>query len=222
VGAASSATAAASSASAAFDRATSADASKSAAQTAKDQAVAAADGFSVGTVTTVPPTTPASAQITGTAPARVISFSIPRGVTPAPSIGTVTTGLPQANPGPQGNGGPQGIQGPSGDMVPVAGPGVATGTVTLISSDLPTTRIWSLTGNVTLVLPTPGATKSGTITLVLTQDATGSRTITWPAGVKWPDGIAQQPAAAANSTSVIHLLWTGTMWLGLLGGKSFA
>jgi hypothetical protein len=75
---------------------------------------------------------------------------------------------------------------------------------------------------VTLVLPTPGATKSGTITLVLTQDATGSRTITWPAGVKWPDGIAQQPAAAANSTSVIHLLWTGTMWLGLLGGKSFA
>jgi hypothetical protein len=74
-----------------------------------------------------------------------------------------------------------------------------------------------------MTLPTsPVSLQSGTITLVLQQDATGNRTITWPVGVKWPDGIVQQPAAAANSISVIHLLWTGTQWLGLVGGKSFA
>jgi hypothetical protein len=118
----------------------------------------------------------------------------------------------------------QGPQGTNGDMSPVSGPSNATGTITLVEADLPSTRLRTLTGNVTYVLPTPVATpaKSGTITLVLTQDATGGRTVTWPASVKWPDGIAQQPAAAANSVSVFHLLWTGAAWLGVLGGKSFA
>lgn len=117
----------------------------------------------------------------------------------------------------------QGPQGAAGDMSLVAS-GNITGTVTLTEAMLPSTRLNTLTGNVTFVLPTPVATpsRSGTITLVLTQDATGNRTVTWPASVKWPDGIAQQPAVAANSVSVIHLLWTGAAWYGLLGGKSFA
>jgi hypothetical protein len=81
-----------------------------------------------------------------------------------------------------------------------------------------------LSANVTsMALPTsPIALQSGTVTLVLTQDATGGRTITWPVGVKWTDGIPQQPATGANTVSVFHLLWTGTQWLGMLGGKSFA
>jgi hypothetical protein len=118
----------------------------------------------------------------------------------------------------------QGPQGAVGDMSLVVGPGNISGTVTLTEADLPSTRLRTMTGNVTFVLPTPVATpaRSGTITLVLTQDATGNRTITWPASVKWPDGIAQQPAAGPNTVSVIHLLWTGAAWLGLLGGKSFA
>jgi hypothetical protein len=118
----------------------------------------------------------------------------------------------------------QGPQGAPGDMSLVVGPANISGTVTLVEADLPSTRLRTLTGNVTFVLPTPVATpaRSGTITLVLTQDATGNRTITWPSSVKWPDGIAQQPAAAANSVSVIHLLWTGAQWLGMSGGKSFA
>jgi len=60
------------------------------------------------------------------------------------------------------------------------------------------------------------------VSLVIRQDATGGRTITWPAAVKWSDAIPQQPASAANSKSVIHLMWDGADWLGLLGGKSFA
>jgi hypothetical protein len=116
----------------------------------------------------------------------------------------------------------QGPQGVAGDQAPVVGPANISGTVTLVSSDLPSTRLRTLTGNVTFVLPTPSSNTSGTVTLVLTQDATGGRTITWPASVKWPDGIAQQPAAGANTLSVIHLLWTGANWLGMLGGKSFA
>jgi hypothetical protein len=115
----------------------------------------------------------------------------------------------------------QGPQGEAGDLV-----GVTTGTwggsVTL--DKYPQTYISTLSANVTsMALPTsPIALQSGTVTLVLTQDATGGRTITWPVGVKWTDGIPQQPATGANTVSVFHLLWTGTQWLGMLGGKSFA
>lgn len=116
----------------------------------------------------------------------------------------------------------KGEQGLPGDQVTVAGPANVTGAVNLTAAAYPSTRLWTLTGNVTLTLPTPSALTSGTITLVTTQDATGGRTITWPAGIKWPDGIQRQPAAGANTKSVIHLLWTGVEWLGMNGGTNFA
>lgn len=132
--------------------------------------------------------------------------------------------LTDAIPVPAAGGTPmvQGPQGDPGDLVRVTSGLSWSDSVVL--NDYPQTYLATLTGNVTsLSLPTDVLSiQSGTITLVLTQDATGGRTITWPSSVKWPDGIAQQPATAANSVSVFNLLWTGTQWLGLLGGKSFA
>lgn len=143
---------------------------------------------------------------------------------PTPDVVTGVVDLALATPVASSGGTPMtaGATGSPGDMATVVNTGNVTGAVTLLSTDLPTTRLWTLTGNVTLTLPTPGATRSGTITLVMTQDGTGSRTITWPAAVKWPEGISQQPSTTAGSITVFHLLWTGTAWLGLLGGKSFA
>lgn len=46
----------------------------------------------------------------------------------------------------------------------------------------------TLTGPVTLTL-TPGATVAS-VTIVAIQDATGGRTITWPAGLRWTGGTA--------------------------------
>lgn len=205
---------------------TGAETAKTAAETARTQAIAHATGFSMGIVTTGAPGSQASAAINGTAPALKLDLNIPRGdtgATPNISVGTVTTGnAPQVTEGPQGLTGPQGIQGNPGDLVATAGPANVSGAITLDAAAYPSTRSWTLTGNVTLTLPTPAADKSGTITLVLTQDATGGRTITWPAAVKWPEAIAQQPASGATTVSIIHLLWTGTQWLGMVGGKSFA
>jgi hypothetical protein len=109
-------------------------------------------------------------------------------------------------------------------MVSVAGPANVSGTINITEAMLPSTRIWTMTSNLLITLATPVGPKSATISLVLYQDATGGRTITWPSAtvLKWPDGIIQQPAAAANSMSIIHLMWTGTQWVGLVGGKSFA
>lgn len=115
----------------------------------------------------------------------------------------------------------QGIQGDPGDLVGVTS-GNASGA--LVLSKYPQTYLYTLTGNVTSVtLPTSVIPQtSGTLSLVFTQDATGGRTITWPSSVKWPEGIALQPAAGANAVSMINLLWTGSQWLGMMGGKSFA
>lgn len=121
-------------------------------------------------------------------------------------------------------GGSPTVQGPQGEPGDLVGVTTETWNAAVVLDKYPQTYISSLSASVSsLALPTsPIGLQSGTITLVLTQDATGGRTITWPAGLKWPDGIPQQPASGPNTTSVIHLLWTGSQWLGLLGGKSFA
>lgn len=116
------------------------------------------------------------------------------------------------------------VQGPQGEPGDLVGVTSATWTGAVVLDSYPQTYLSTLTGNVTsMALPTsPIAIQSGTITLVLTQDATGGRTVVWPVGVKWPDGIAQQPATGPNTVSIFHLMWTGTQWIAMLGGKSFA
>lgn len=116
------------------------------------------------------------------------------------------------------------VQGPQGEPGDLVGVTSATWTGAVVLDEYPQTYNATLTGNVTsMALPTsPHGLQSGTVTLVLTQDATGGRTITWPSAVKWSEGLSQQPAPGANTISVFNLLWTGTSWLALTGGRSFA
>lgn len=76
----------------------------------------------------------------------------------------------------------------------------------------PVTIRATLTGNVTLSLPSPSSSSAFTITLVLTQDATGGRTLTLPAGVKRSYGIAPLLSSAASAVDLLHLLWDGAAW----------
>ena len=59
------------------------------------------------------------------------------------------------------------------------------------------------------------------LTLVLTQDATGGRTVTWPATVRWPGGVAPILTTTAGRTDVVAFLGVGTRWLGFVGGLNF-
>jgi hypothetical protein len=63
----------------------------------------------------------------------------------------------------------------------------------------------------------------GAITVVLKQDATGSRTATWPASVKWAGG-APVITSAANSVDVVSFVTVngGTIIYGFVGGQGFA
>ncbi|MEX8520022.1 MAG: beta strand repeat-containing protein [Leptothrix sp. (in: b-proteobacteria)] len=80
----------------------------------------------------------------------------------------------------------------------------------------------TLTGNITtLTLSNPS--DGQTINLFVTQDATGSRTIAWPTGVKWPGGTAGVLSTAANSVDLVVLTYiaaTGFWYAGL--AKAFA
>ncbi len=86
-------------------------------------------------------------------------------------------------------------------------PDVTTATINLVT----------LTANCTFTFPTAAAGKS--FTLILQQDATGSRTVTWPIGVKWPGGITPALTATANAVDYFSFLSPVTSWNGFLTGN---
>jgi len=58
-------------------------------------------------------------------------------------------------------------------------------------------------------------TRSGTFIIKLKQDATGSRTATWPASVKWVGGAAPTLSTAGASEDIITFYYDGTSYYGI-------
>jgi len=58
-------------------------------------------------------------------------------------------------------------------------------------------------------------TNSCNILLMLIQDATGSRTATWPGTVKWVGGTAPTLTTAANGIDIVSFFWDGTSYHGV-------
>ena len=78
----------------------------------------------------------------------------------------------------------------------------------------------TLTGNCTYTFPTPAAGKS--FTLVQKQDGTGSRTVTWPASVKWPAGTAPTiTATASKADKFVFTAIDSSNWLGSVAGQNY-
>lgn len=69
----------------------------------------------------------------------------------------------------------------------------------------------TLTGNITVTL-TAGTIKGQVLDLRLTQDATGSRTATWPANAKFGLGGSLMLSTAATTMDAIAFRWDGTNW----------
>lgn len=79
----------------------------------------------------------------------------------------------------------------------------------------------TLTANCTLSFPDAAAGKH--FRLVLRQDGTGSRLVTWPAAVKWAGATAPTLSTAASSIDVVDVMSPdGVIWVGTLAGKAFA
>lgn len=94
-----------------------------------------------------------------------------------------------------------------------------TGTAYTIDLANGTLQILTLTGNCTFTFPTATAGKS--FMLLLKQDGTGSRTVTWPAAVKWPAGTAPTITTTASKCDKFVFTADGTNWLGSNAGQNY-
>jgi len=72
----------------------------------------------------------------------------------------------------------------------------------------------TLTANCTLSFTDPVDGVSNFLIRVL-QDATGGRSVTWPASVLWPGGVAPSLSSAANARDIVSFYFDGTNWNGV-------
>jgi len=87
-----------------------------------------------------------------------------------------------------------------------------TGTTQTVDWDTGNTQkvnLGSASGNVTLTLSNPQT--GGLYRLFLIQGAT-ARTITWPATVKWPQGVAAILSTTNGAVDIVDLYWDGSAY----------
>lgn len=93
-----------------------------------------------------------------------------------------------------------------------------TGTAITVSLTNGTVQQLTLTGNATITMPTATAGKS--FVIMLKQDATGSRSVTWST-VTWPGGTAPTITGTASKQDIYSFFADGTNWYGTTIGQNF-
>ena len=79
-------------------------------------------------------------------------------------------------------------------------------------------QVLTLTGSATITMPT--ATAGRSFILLLKQDGTGSRTVTWST-VKWPGGTAPTITSTASRQDIYSFFADGTNWYGTTVGQNY-
>jgi len=93
-----------------------------------------------------------------------------------------------------------------------------TSTAITISLTNGTVQFLTLTGNATITMPTAVAGKS--FTVLLKQDATGGRSVTWTT-VVWPSGTAPTITTTASKMDKFVFTSDGTNWYGSNAGQNY-
>jgi len=93
-------------------------------------------------------------------------------------------------------------------------------TSTAITVDLTngTVQNLTLTGNATITMPTAVAGKS--FVIILSQDGTGGRTVTWST-VSWPSATAPTITSTASKRDIFSFFSNGTSWFGTTIGQNY-
>lgn len=93
-----------------------------------------------------------------------------------------------------------------------------TSTAITVSLANGTVQNLTLTGNATITMPTATAGKS--FMMILSQDATGSRTVTWST-VVWPSATAPTITSTASKRDIFSFFSDGTSWFGATIGQNY-
>jgi hypothetical protein len=96
----------------------------------------------------------------------------------------------------------------------------ASGTAQTLDVSAARTYDVTLTGNCTFTLTGAVTAEAWALTVMLRQDGTGSRLVTWPGSVAWPGGTAPVLSTAASAVDIFVLLTVngGTTWFGFPTG----
>lgn len=96
-----------------------------------------------------------------------------------------------------------------------------SGSSSTISLTTGTVKNITLTANCTFTFPSPASGKS--FLLILHQDGTGSRTVTWPASptLLWPDDQEPVLSTTASHTDIFSFVSDGTSWFGVAAGQNY-
>jgi hypothetical protein len=94
-----------------------------------------------------------------------------------------------------------------------------TGTAYTINLANGTTQILTLTGNCVFTFPVVAPGKNFTLWLV--QDATGSRSVTWPSTVAHPASTAPTITTTANRADKFVFQAVGTKWALSTAGQNY-
>ena len=93
-----------------------------------------------------------------------------------------------------------------------------TGTAITVALTNGTVQQLTLTGNATITMPTATAGKS--FVIMLKQDGTGGRTVTWST-VVWPGGTAPTITSTASNQDIFSFFADGTSWYGATIGQNY-
>jgi hypothetical protein len=93
-----------------------------------------------------------------------------------------------------------------------------TSTAITVSLANGTVQNLTLTGNATITMPAAVAGKS--FIIILSQDATGSRTVTWST-VSWPSATAPTITSTASKKDIYSFFSDGTSWYGTTIGQNY-
>jgi hypothetical protein len=93
-----------------------------------------------------------------------------------------------------------------------------TGTALTVDLANGTVQNLTLTGNATITMPTAVAGKS--FIIMLRQDATGSRSVTWST-VVWPEGTAPTITGTASKMDMYSFFSNGTVWYGVIVSQNY-
>lgn len=88
-----------------------------------------------------------------------------------------------------------------------------SGTAATIAWPSGANQALTLTGNCTLAFTAPPGICD--ISIFLTQDTTGGRTVTWPAGIKWKGATAPTLSTSASAIDYITFFYDGTHYWGI-------
>lgn len=99
----------------------------------------------------------------------------------------------------------------------------ANSATTNLDLSLSTSFVVTLAANTTFALVnyTAVTNKIGSFSIILVNDATASRTIAWPASVKWAGGLVPPKTTTANAVDIWSFFTYngGTTWVGSLAMK---